>query len=171
MGAASLNGQSLSILNDVSDELHKNVNALAQYMDLYNLPSSSRNALNEVLHGMKTTVENEGAILDRDIVDYFVHWMLVTGRIPPVVSEFQLMNALGKGKKANVAPSGDKFVFDPSKYSAQKRPSKEAQICYDCANAMFRAGQMKEGENPPAKVWFGNYTLLMQHKALKKCGN
>jgi hypothetical protein len=50
-----MNAQSLSILNEVtSGELHKNVNALPQYMHVYNLPLASRNALNEVLHDMKT---------------------------------------------------------------------------------------------------------------------
>ena len=172
IGAASTDSQSLAILNEVSNELHQNANVVSQYMELNSLPLVSRNFMNEVLHDMKCTVENEGSIPDRHFVDHFVHYMLKTGRIPSVTENGAGGMTLGQGRqnRRNVGSSNDRFTFDPSKHPAQKRPSKDAQICYDCANALFKAGKLKEGENPPEKCWFASYNLLMKHKAEKKCG-
>ncbi len=68
------------------------------------------------------------------------------------------------------AGGSDRFVFDPTKHPNQKKPGKDYQVCYDCANALFRSGKLKEGENPPNSVWFPSYRDLMKHKAEKKCG-
>ena len=177
LGATTTDPVSLGVLNEVSNELSKNVNLLSGYMDLNNLPVASRNFLNEVLHDMKVTVEHEGAILDRDIVDHAFHVMLKTGRIPPVASEYNGNgggNGLGNGgrigRRNEYGPRNDKFVFDPTKNPNQKKPGKDYQVCYDCANSMYRAGKLKEGENPPSSIWFPSYRDLMKHKAEKKCG-
>ncbi len=46
LGAASMTSSALGILNQVSDDLHENACMVSQYMDLNNLPSVSRNAVN-----------------------------------------------------------------------------------------------------------------------------
>jgi hypothetical protein len=169
LGATVTDPVSLGVLNEVSNELSRNVNALSGYMDLNNLPKQSRDFLNEVLHDMKVTVEHEGAILEREIVDHAFHFMLKTGRIPPVLADVRGVGDLRQARRGNQVSGSDRFVFDPAKYPSQKKPGKEYQVCYDCANAMFRSGKLKEGENPPASVWFPSYQALMKHKAEKKC--
>ena len=173
LGATVTDPVSLGVLNEVSNELSRNVNTLSGYMDLNNLPKSSRDFLNEVLHDMKVTVEHEGAILERDIIDHAFHFMLKTGRIPQAIADINgvgALNGLRQGRRNNQTGSGDRFIFDPAKHPNQKKPSKDHQICYDCANALFRSGKLKEGENPPSSVWFPSYRDLMKHKAEKKCG-
>ena len=181
LGAVAADSESLRVIDDTTRELLARVNDLLQHMEIMGYPQSSRDFLNEVLFDMKKTVEAEGSVLGRDIIDHTVNYLYKSGKIASLAGEIAADIRKKQGSQAgrsggSSSSSSDgalaerqKFVYDAKKYPQQKHPEKRPFLCYHCANGLMRSGKLKEGENPPDECWFASFSELNAHKKKKKC--
>jgi hypothetical protein len=175
MASASENVQ--KVVDSFHKKLSEKASNILQHMDVANYPQESRALVSESLHHASKSMIGECDFLSTEVCVMVMNFLLQSGKwCKCLCAGRQQQGGRGSTPNRRDTPAignrpATKFVFDTARYPGQSVPSgmNDPKLCYPCVNKLFSLGRLKEGENPPANVWFDGWDKFNEHRVSSDC--
>jgi len=171
LAMVSVNTNTQKMVDEFHKKMAENSAALIQHMEVNNYPVASRNLVSESLFFASKNIIGECEVLSPEVCTHVMNHLLRSGKWCSCGNKH---DNVGKPKAVVVQPRDipvagkrlNQFVFNVDKYPAQSMPSgmSDPKLCYPCVNKLLTMGKLKEGENPPASLWFDGWLKLNEHR-------
>ena len=181
LGASAVTSESLAVVERASAELASNSAELLRFMEMQRYPEESRTFMNEVAFDLKESVEKERPRMGRELIDHAVEYAikigLLAGSIKTVKKSYKKADNVragpphkgGGASSSSSSTSEGQFEWNPKKHNKQQERAGKF-VCYFCANALLKAGEVQVGDDLPDWVFFPSFNAVNAHKKKRQCG-